>query len=174
LQADQELIGAVTEALRKWRLSPSDLELDVTESIIANLTLHRNNVLERLHKLGVKIAIDDFGTRFSSLDYLKTYRVGRVKISRPMIIAAAAQDPEASTTVQAIIGLAREYGIDVVAQGVETEALREMLTCAPSPPAKVQGYCYSAPVPAAQATELLRQRFVAPRRSQVFAKAESE
>ena len=61
--------------------------------------------------------------------------------------------------VRAIIGLGRELGIDVVAQGVETEAQRELLSCPPSP-AKVQGFYYSAPVPAAEATKLLRQGLV--------------
>ena len=67
--------------------------------------------------------------------------------------------------VRAIIGLGRELGIDVVAQGVETQGQRDLLSCAPSP-TKVQGFYYSAPVPAAEATILLRQRFVEPRLTQ--------
>ena len=115
-------------------------------------------MLDRLRQLGVKIAIDDFGTQYSSLDYLKSYRVSRVKIPRSLIDAST-QDPDASAMVRAIIGLGRELGIDVVAQGVETEAQRELLSCPPSP-AKVQGFYYSAPVPAAEATKLLRQGLV--------------
>ena len=133
----------------------------MTESMLAHVTLHKNAVLDRLQQLGVKIAIDDFGTQYSSLDYLRTYRVSRVKIPRSMIDAAT-QDPEASAMVRAIIGLGRELRIDVVAQGVETEAQRDLLSCAPSP-TKVQGFYYSAPVPAVEATELLRQKFVEPR-----------
>lgn len=163
LQIGEEFIRTLTRTLAKWRLSPKDLELDVTESMLAHVTLHKNGVLERLHQLGVKIAIDDFGTQYSSFDYLKTYSVSRVKIPRPMIYAAT-QDPEASAMVRAIVGLGRELGIDVVAQGVETEEQRDLLSAAPSP-AKVQGYYYSAPVPALDATTLLRQRFVDPRLS---------
>ena len=94
-------------------------------------------MLDRLQQLGTKIAINDFGTQYSSLDYLKTYRVSRVKIPSSMIDAST-QDPEASAMVRAIIGLGRELGIDVVAQGVETEAQRDLLCCTPSP-TKVQG-----------------------------------
>ena len=68
--------------------------------------------------------------------------------------------------VRAIIGVARELDIDVIAQGVQTEAQRELLTAAPSA-AKVQGFYYSAPVPAVRATELLRRRLIEPRLNQV-------
>ncbi len=165
LQTGEGLVEAITQTLAKWGLSPKTLELDVTESMLAHVTLHKNAVLDRLHQLGVKIAIDDFGMQYSSLDYLRTYRVSRVKIPRSMMDAAM-QDPEASAMMRAIVGLGRELGIDVVAQGVETEQQRDLLRGAPSP-AKVQGFYYSAPVPAAEATELLRQRFVEPRLTQI-------
>jgi diguanylate cyclase (GGDEF)-like protein len=165
LQTGEGLVGAITQIVAKWGLSPKDLELDVTESMLAHVTLHKNAVLDRLQQMGVKIAIEDFGTQYSSLDYLRTYRVSRVKIPRSMIDAAT-QDPEASAMVRAIMALGRELGIDVVAKGVETQQHRDPLRCAP-PPTKVQGFYYSPPVPAAEATELLRQRFVEPRLSEV-------
>jgi EAL domain-containing protein (putative c-di-GMP-specific phosphodiesterase class I) len=163
LQTGDEFVGAITQTLTKWGLSPRDLELDVTESMLAHITLHKNSVLDRLQQLGIKIAIDDFGTQYSSLDYLQTYRVSRVKIPR-LMIDTATQDPGASAMVRAIIGLARELGIEVIAQGVETEAQRDLLTCSPST-TKVQGFYYSAPVPAFHATEMLRQRLIEPRLS---------
>jgi diguanylate cyclase (GGDEF)-like protein len=166
LRTGDEVIDSITQTLTKWGLSPRDLEIDVTESMLAHVTLHKNGVLDRLQQLGVKIAIDDFGTKYSSLDYLKTYRVSRVKIPR-LMIDTATQDPGTSSMVRAIIGLARELDIEVIAQGVETEAQRDLLTCVPST-AKVQGYYYSAPVPASSATDLLRQRLIEPRLSQVF------
>lgn len=165
LRTGDELVGFITRTLTKWGLSPKDLELDVTESMLAHVTLHKSSVLDRLQQLGVKIAIDDFGTQYSSLDYLRTYRISRVKIPREMIDAAT-QDLEASAMVRAIVGVARELDIDVIAQGVQTEAQRDLLTCAPST-TKVQGFYYSAPVPAGRATELLRQRLIEPRLGQV-------
>jgi EAL domain-containing protein (putative c-di-GMP-specific phosphodiesterase class I) len=128
--------------------------------MLAHVTLHKSNVLDRLQQLGVKIAIDDFGTQYSSLDYLKTYRVSRVKIPRSLVDAST-HDSEASAMVRAIVGIGREFGIDVIAKGVETEAQRELLSCEPSP-AKVQGFYYSAPVPVVLATALLRRGTVEP------------
>jgi diguanylate cyclase (GGDEF)-like protein/PAS domain S-box-containing protein len=163
LQTEQELVASVTRTLANRSLSPRDLELGVTESMLANVTLRRSDVLKRLQQLGVNIAIDDFGAQYSSLDYLKTYGVSQVKIPRSTL-EAAVRDRAAATMVRATVSVAREYGIDVVAQGVETEAQRELLTCKPSP-AKVQGYYYSVPVRATEATELLRRRFFEPRAS---------
>jgi diguanylate cyclase (GGDEF)-like protein/PAS domain S-box-containing protein len=165
LRTGDKLVGSITQTLTKWGLSPKDLELDVTESMLADVTLHNNSVLDRLQQLGVKIAIDDFGTQYSSLDYLKTYRVSRVKIPR-LMIDASTQDPEASAMVRAIIGVARELGIEVIAQGVETEAQRNLLSSVPST-TKVQGFYYSAPVRTGDATEMLRQRLIEPRLSQI-------
>jgi diguanylate cyclase (GGDEF)-like protein/PAS domain S-box-containing protein len=153
VSAANEFIQLVTETLSKWSLAATDLEFDVTESMLARATLAQNDVLERLHKLGVKIAIDDFGTKFSTLDYLKIYRVNRLKIPHALI-AAAAKDPESAAIVRAIAGIARELNIDVVAQGVETEAQWSYLT-ATSAATKVQGFFYSEPVPADRAKDLL-------------------
>ncbi|MGA7655319.1 MAG: EAL domain-containing protein, partial [Methylocella sp.] len=166
LRTGDELIQFVTATLMKWGLTPKDLELDVTETMLAYATWAYIDVLERLQQLGVMIAIDDFGTQYSSLDYLKHYRVSRLKIPRAMITAAAQQDQRNSAMVRAIIGLARELDIEVMAQGVENEAQRDLLTAAPST-TKVQGFYYSAPVPASGATQLLRQRLIEPRLSQV-------
>ncbi|MGO8846158.1 MAG: putative bifunctional diguanylate cyclase/phosphodiesterase [Methylocella sp.] len=166
LRTGDELIQFITATLRKWGLTPKDLELDVTETMLAYATWAYIDVIERLQQLGVMIAIDDFGTQYSSLDYLKHYRVSRLKIPRAMITAAAQQDQRNAAMVRAIIGLARELDIEVMAQGVENEAQRDLLTGAPST-TKVQGFYYSAPVPASGATQLLRQKLIEPRLSQV-------
>ena len=132
LRTGDELIQFVTTTLTKWGLTPKDLELDVTETMLAYAAWAYIDVLERLQQLGVMIAIDDFGTQYSSLDYLKHYRVSRLKIPRAMITAAAQQDQRNAAMVRAIIGLARELDIEVMAQGVENEAQRDLLTAAPS------------------------------------------
>jgi diguanylate cyclase (GGDEF)-like protein len=165
LQTGEKLVAAITHALTKWGLSPNDLELDVTESMFAHVILHENDVLYRLQRLGVEIAIDDFGTLYSSLDYLKTYRVNRVKIPRSMIDAGA-KDLEASLMIWAIIDLGEKLDIDVVAQGIETKAQRALLNGAPSS-TKGQGFLICAPVPASEATRLLRETHVEPDRQLV-------
>ncbi|WP_082540572.1 EAL domain-containing protein [Pseudolabrys sp. Root1462] len=157
-----EFVELVTATLEKWHLAPSDLELDVTESTIARATLAQNDVLERLQKLGVKIAIDDFGMKYSSLDYLRTYHVNRIKVPQ-LLIDAASQDQDSAAMARAILGIARELNIEVIAEGVESEA--QWLFLAKSPVAKVQGYYYSKPVPAGDATNLLIGKHIMPRAS---------
>jgi EAL domain-containing protein (putative c-di-GMP-specific phosphodiesterase class I) len=66
LQTADEFVGSLIQTLTKWGLAPKDLELDVTESMLAHVTLHKNRVLDRLQQLGVNIAIDDFGTQYSA------------------------------------------------------------------------------------------------------------
>jgi EAL domain-containing protein (putative c-di-GMP-specific phosphodiesterase class I) len=90
-----------------------------------------------------------------------------------MITAATQQDQKNAAIVRAIIGLARELNIEVMAQGVENEAHRDLLTAAPSV-TKVQGFYYSAPVPAVHATELLQQWLIEPRLSQVSGEAAAQ
>ena len=160
LKNENKFIDLVGETLAKWGLAPADLEIDVTESMLAYFALAQHNVLERLQKLGVTIAIDDFGTKYSSLDYLRSYHVGRLKIPQ-LMVDSAAHDPNSAAMVRAIVGIARELNIEVVAQGVETKEQWSFLTTK-SPVTKVQGYYYSEPVPAERAEALLRHGRITP------------
>ena len=158
LKEGHDFVQHVTDALARWQLLPSDLELDVTESIMAHATLTKNDMLDRLQKLGVKIAIDDFGSQYSSLDYLKTYRVNRLKLPQSMM-EAANLDARAAALVRAVIGIARELRVEIVAQGVETERQWSFLTES-VPNLKVQGFYYSKPVPPDRAAALLKQKWI--------------
>jgi diguanylate cyclase (GGDEF)-like protein len=160
LKNANEFVQLFESTLAKWGVPGSNLELDVTESMLAHTTLAQNDVLERLQKLGIKIAIDDFGTKFSSLDYLRTYRVSRLKIPKSMVDAATLH-PGNAAMVRAITSIARELNVEVVAQGVETEAQWSFLT-APTPSTNVQGYFYSMPVPAERAAEPLHDGVIKP------------
>ncbi|WP_245412105.1 sensor domain-containing protein [Methylocella silvestris] len=161
LKTRDKLVDDVMQTLAKWRLEPKALELDVTEAMLAHVTLMQNNVLERLQQFGVRIAIDEFGSQYSSLFYLNTYHVNRLKIPRS-VIESATSDSGSLAMVRAIIAIARELNMEVVAQGVETEAQRALLTAGPLP-MKVQGFYYSEPVQAERAAELLRQKRIEPR-----------
>jgi EAL domain-containing protein (putative c-di-GMP-specific phosphodiesterase class I) len=154
VRAGSELVADVKRSLARWRLEPQDLELDVTESILARTTLARNPVLEELHELGVHIAIDDFGSQYSTLDYLRTYRVSRLKIAKPIVSAAVAEEP-AATLVRAIMSLASELGVEVIAEGVETETQRRQLLEL-NARAKGQGFYFGRPAPAQTALQQLR------------------
>lgn len=156
LKNARELLQDVTGALDKWTLDASDIEFDVTEATLAQLKWTRNDVLAQLHRLGANIAIDDFGTEYSSFDYLKSYNVSHLKIARSLI-SKAVTDPERAEMIRVMITLARELGIGVMAEGVETEEQRALLVSTGSP-TKAQGFYFSEPVDSKHASTLLRQR----------------
>jgi diguanylate cyclase (GGDEF)-like protein/PAS domain S-box-containing protein len=154
IKAGKDFVRDVKETLARWELEPGDLELDVTESALARTTLSQSDVLAELSRMGVCIAIDDFGAQYSSLDYLRTYRVGRLKIARHMV-AAAADERGGQAMIRAIIALAAELGVEVVAEGVETEEQRATLVKISSK-TKGQGFYFSQPMSAENTTQNLR------------------
>jgi len=159
LKSGQELVRDVTETIAKWGLTPSDLEFDVTEATLAQLTWTQNEVLPQLRQLGVKIAIDDFGSEYSSFNYVSAYRVNHLKISQSFINRSTS-DPESAATIRAIVNFAHDIGIVVIAQGVETEQQRDLLTSTDST-TQAQGFHFSKAVGAERAGELLRQGRIA-------------
>jgi diguanylate cyclase (GGDEF)-like protein/PAS domain S-box-containing protein len=158
IKGGNEFVQFVTQTLEKWGLGPGELQFDIAESMLARAAMAQNDVLGRLRKLGIRISIDEFGTKNSTLDHLRRYRVNCLKIPRPLIDAAP-RDPDSAAMVRAIIGIARELNIEVIAQGVETQAQWTFLTTA-SPVSKVQGFYSSEPVPAGRAAKLLRRAFI--------------
>jgi EAL domain-containing protein (putative c-di-GMP-specific phosphodiesterase class I) len=136
---------------------PSDLEFDVTEATLVQLTWTHNDVLPQLRELGVKIAIDDFGGEYSSFNYVRVYRVNHLKIAQSFINRSTT-DPESAATIRAIVNFAHDIGIAVIAQGVETEQQRDLLTSTDiKTQAQAQGFHFSRAVAADRAGELLRQ-----------------
>ena len=155
-QLQETIIAAAKRAGR----NPSDIELDVTELVLARSTLTQNGVLEDLRQLGVRIAIDNFGAQYSSLDYLRNYRVSRLKIARGMVAAADAE-PGGGAMIRAILSLARELGIEVLAEGVETESQCRLLVDA-SAHAQGQGFYFSHAVSAEDTINMLRTGVMMP------------
>ncbi len=153
LKNSHELLRDVAAALDRYWLEPSDLSFDVTEAMLAQITLMNNDVLTELRRLGVGIAIDDFGSEYSSFDYLRTYSVSFLKITQAMI-EAADNDPVHAATIRAILSLARELGIGVIAEGVETAEQhgRSRATSTVG-----QGFYFSAPMSVEAANQLLRR-----------------
>src|SRR3984885_4062587 len=154
LKGGQELVRDVAETLNKWALAPSDLEFDVTEATLAQLTWTQNPILPQLRELGVKIAIDGFGSEYSSFDYVRAYRVNHLKIAQSFINRSTT-DPESAATIRAIVNFARDSGIVVIAQGVETEQQRDLLTLTDIT-TQAQGFHFSKAVGADRASEMLR------------------
>jgi EAL domain-containing protein (putative c-di-GMP-specific phosphodiesterase class I) len=143
----------VAASLTKWSIRPGDIELELTETVLMEITQKHADTFERLQQLGVRIAIDDFGTGYSSLKYLTQYPVDRLKIAQELLFRVTT-DPRCATVVRTAIRLAQELGIDVIAEGVETLAQANFLLSAGC--AHAQGYYFSRPLNAARTTKLLR------------------
>ena len=154
-----ELEREVEDSLGRWNINPGDIELELTESVLMEATQRHSNTLQNLRQLGVKIAIDDFGTGYSSLKYLTQYPVNRLKLAQEFIFRVTV-DYRNAAVVRAAIRLANELGIEVIAEGVETEAQMRFLLGAGCEQA--QGYLFSRPVTAQKATELFRAGRIEP------------
>ena len=106
LKTGDGLVRDVTAVLSEFGVPPANIEFDVTESMLAGLSPAQSTVLEKLHDLGVKIALDDFGSEPSSLNYLRNHHVDHLKICYPFVQSATA-DARAASTIRAIVGLAK-------------------------------------------------------------------
>jgi EAL domain-containing protein (putative c-di-GMP-specific phosphodiesterase class I) len=138
--------------LEEIRLAPGQLELELTESSIMTNLESGVRTLCALQGSGVRISVDDFGTGFSSLAYLKRLPLDVLKIDRSFVHEAST-DPDDAALVMAIITLAHNLRLKVVAEGVESEdQLRflHLLRCD-----EIQGYLFSKPLPAADFQRLL-------------------
>ncbi len=141
------LVQDITEVLEVTGVAPDRLELEVTESMLMR---HAEQVIANLRVLGdmgLSIAVDDFGSGFSSLAYLKRLPIHRLKIDKSFI-EQLTEDHNDDAIARAIIALARGLGLDVIAEGVETETqadflLREGCT-------EAQGFLYARPMPAGE------------------------
>ncbi len=152
--ARADFVSIVSQILSQSNVDPSGLELELTESVVMREFEESSRQLERLRSLGVSIAIDDFGTGYSSLSYLRNLPIDTIKIDRSFIKDL---DVGSSTMplVQAIVSLAHGLGLNVVAEGVETETeLRALRSVGCD---KVQGYYLGEPLPAESVERLLHR-----------------
>lgn len=147
------LVSDIKKVLDQTGIEPKFLELEVTESILMKDTALAVSTLEKLIALGIKISIDDFGTGFSSLNYLKDLPIDFLKIDQTFIKDFA--EPTSAAITKTIVTLAQSLGMKTVAEGVETEAQKEFLQELQCDEA--QGYLFSKPLPAKQATKFLKE-----------------
>jgi EAL domain-containing protein (putative c-di-GMP-specific phosphodiesterase class I) len=152
---DVELPSSIWELLRRHEVPPAKLELEITEGTIVADQVRALDVLSRLNDMGVGLSVDDFGTGYSSLSYLKDLPVRELKIDR-RFINNMAEDGDDAFIVRSTIDLGRNLGLEVVAEGVETEAVWDQLALLGCDIA--QGYYLSRPVPAAELTQWLAER----------------
>ena len=123
---DHRLLDSLQAALQESGVSPGELEVEITESVLMAETDTSLRIIARLHELGVGIAIDDFGTGYSSLSYLKRLLPTQLKIDRSFV-RDADTDSDSRAIVTGVISLAKALGLNMVAEGVETEQQRQFL-----------------------------------------------
>ena len=144
---------SVEEAIELTGVDPRRLVFEITESLLMHDPHHAKVLLEELTSLGIRFAVDDFGTGYSSLAYLQRFPLSKLKIDRSFVenLITSRND---QAIVNAVVGLARTLDLELVAEGVETEAQRELLTnmgCE-----HIQGWLVCKALP----SEELQQRFV--------------
>jgi len=144
--AREEFIAGVSRCLQEYGMEPGMLELELTERIVMTHSESITVKLRELKQLGVRISIDDFGTGFSSLSYLKHFPIDALKIDRTFIQDIPSSQPDAAIT-KTLIALGRRLQLDIVAEGVENEEQLKFLrmrNCG-----EAQGYLLCRPLPAA-------------------------
>jgi diguanylate cyclase (GGDEF)-like protein/PAS domain S-box-containing protein len=150
--SDTGLVDSVQAVLRVTGLAPDRLSLEITESAFADDPARALDVLQRLKQIGVRLELDDFGTGYSSLTYVRMFPIDALKIDRSFV-QGVCQSPEDAAIVAAVISMGRALGVNVVAEGVESEAQSDALQTLGCTLA--QGFLFSRPVPASQLQQLV-------------------
>ena len=153
LLLENEILSVVQDALDIYGVSPRRLNLEVTESIMVDNQEMMLGQLARLREIGVKISIDDFGTGFSSLAYFRDLPVDEIKIDKSFVMHMLDSDKDMAI-VKAVIGLAHNFSMKVVAEGVENQAIADAL--AEMRCDVLQGYFFDKPLPVEQFNESYR------------------
>lgn len=149
---EKDFVSRVENILKKTSMNPKFLELELTESILMDNIDESIEKLKKLHEHGISISVDDFGTGYSSLNYIRKFPLDILKIDRSFVHDIGASN-EGGSIVRAIISLAQNLGLDVIAEGIET---KEQLTFLSSLNCrKIQGYFFHHPEQAGTVEDLL-------------------
>ena len=147
-----DLRSTLRELVAKHGVDPSRFVLEITENVLLEATDHTISILESIRAMGFKTALDDFGTRYSSLAYLCNFKFDKIKIDRSFV-SRMTKDQTSRTIVQSVVRLGRALGMDIVAEGVEDEVEATMMTnfgCT-----ELQGFYFSKAVAAGRISKLL-------------------
>jgi diguanylate cyclase (GGDEF)-like protein len=155
LKTQPNLARHLAAVLERWNVPPQSLEIELTESVLMDLTQQHTAVFESLGRLGLRTAIDDFGTGYSSLKYLTHYPVTRLKIAQDLVCRVDS-DVRNATVVRTAIRLAQELGLDFVAEGIETKAQADFLLAAGCHSG--QGFYCGCPAGTEEITRLLKEQ----------------
>ncbi|HIJ88646.1 MAG TPA: EAL domain-containing protein [Desulfuromonadales bacterium] len=156
---NDDVVERIVSQLNRYHLPEEVLDIEITENLLMHDDPHVISKLRRLRERGIRISIDDFGTRYSSLNYLRRFPVNTIKIDKSFIRDLDDQH-DATPIIHAIIGIARGFGLHLLAEGVETSyqmrILRE-LGCE-----EMQGFFFSKPLPAEKVELLLLEALKQP------------
>ena len=156
-----DLYKDIKDALSFSGLSPDRLELEITESVLLRDEARTHELLHKIRSLGVKFALDDFGTAYASLSYLRSFPFDKIKIDRSFIADLAnPKRKDCIAIIHAVAGLAKQMQMSTVAEGVET--LDQLKTVTIAGCEEVQGFYFSKPVPAGEVQALLGCRTMLP------------
>jgi diguanylate cyclase (GGDEF)-like protein len=149
---DRKLVGLVATVLRETGIAPARVVLEITESVLIDDPETAKVQLEDLRRIGVKLALDDFGAGYSSLTYLQRLPFDRLKIDRQFVVELD-RSANAGVIIQAIVALGRALGMSVLIEGVETDEQRVLLRLAGCN--EMQGFLFARPGPRVQIDALL-------------------
>lgn len=152
---DREIVKLVYDVIEETGINPSNLELEITETIALDDIEYTIATIKELRKIGVCFSLDDFGTGYSSMNYLKRLPVSNLKIDKSFLDTVM-EDLSDQKIIQTIITLARNLDLNVIAEGVESfdqEVFLKEANCD-----KAQGYLYSKPVPKDMAVQFLKSQ----------------
>jgi len=152
---NRKIIEDIIVILKETGLDPKNLEIEITENIIMKETEYIIESLKQLKQLGVKIAIDDFGTEYSSLNYIKQLPVDKIKIDISFVRGININHKD-EAIIKVIIALAKNLELKVIAEGAETKEQIEFLRKEGCD--EIQGYYYHKPMQAKQIEELMKKR----------------
>jgi diguanylate cyclase (GGDEF)-like protein/PAS domain S-box-containing protein len=142
-----DLAKSVAEVLNSTGLSPSLLELEVTEDVLLRDEKRVLDLFRRIQQLGVRLVFDDFGTGYASLSYLKKFPLDGLKIDRSFVLDLLTDSDDAAI-VGSTVGLSRQLGLSVIAEGIESRAIADLLITMGCE--QGQGYFFGKPMPAGE------------------------
>lgn len=148
------LIGGIADILTESDVSPRHLKLEITESALMESVEFVTRTLRQLREMGIQLAIDDFGTGYSSLSYLHRFPMHVLKVDQAFIRDMSTSH-ESAQIVKTVLLLAQALSMSTIAEGIEEESQASVLRSLHCEAG--QGYFFSKPLPATQATALLNQ-----------------
>ena len=151
---DGTIVDVVRSALAESGVSPRRLVLEITEGVLIDNPDEMVKRIKDLHELGVRVALDDFGSGYSNLGYLQRFPLDKIKIDQSFV-AALGRSSNGGVIIQAMVALGRALGLSVLVEGVETEHQRVLLRLAGCD--EMQGFLFAKPAPASAIDVLLEK-----------------